>query len=945
MRRALWLAAAGLLALCSAPAALALQDPSKELAAIAEEQQLLRRQLQRLRQTMEVLVPRLEAEGRTQALKLLQEGLTFLGDRHDAAGSLTLEELMDDAREDVAGGQLVSSLEKQQSIADALERLLAILMDRENLEGLEQALLDLRTLRAELGLLSEREGQLQRETAELGERAKSDAQRALEQKIAALTAAQRELLAQNEAGARSSGGLALEELERALEELARRQQVDEAVLSAWEPAAEEPLAAASAALESARSLGASSERARQAAAELESAARAARSEASPEALAAAQRALDAAAQTAERHARASADATAQAAAKALREGATALQGAGANPDELERAAQGLEARAAELAAEAAREEAAAAAARAEAAAALAPAEDAAGAAGEAADAARSALDEAQGAAERGAEDAARAATESAARALREGLEAERALGPVLAGSQARQAEDAQRLQRGVEGISEQQSQGAPKEANEALGEAAAALEQAGQAMEQASRAARGERAGEASAEAAAASAALEAARAALARARTESAARGAEGQGSAAAELAAEQARLADEADQAAAEAPAAAREQGGSLDDGAARAAAEALERAGAAMQRAAGELAQGRSGAAAEAQREALEALAEAGRESAEGTRAASPEDRERAAELAAEQEAIRSELLELARRNEERSASQPLPSLDNAGQKAAQASGSLSAGELPEAEQAEEEVQRELQQAESALAEEEEQYERLRQEELLFRIGEEVDALRASHAEAMGTTREIDAERGAAEKPTRAQRLRLRRVAQSEAALAARVAELAEAIRAEDTLVFAELLSDVQADLERVAERLDEAGDYDSGERVQGLQEDVAESLAWLSEALEAERLRRSQQEAGNQQQQQQDPGENRLVPDVAELKLLRRMELESLDRLRRLLVLYPDLAELPSDDPLIQQDILRLAERHERTSELFRQFRTRLGVPDPEPPTED
>jgi hypothetical protein len=36
-----------------------------------------------------------------------------------------------------------------------------------------------------------------------------------------------------------------------------------------------------------------------------------------------------------------------------------------------------------------------------------------------------------------------------------------------------------------------------------------------------------------------------------------------------------------------------------------------------------------------------------------------------------------------------------------------------------------------------------------------------------------------------------------------------------------------------------------------------------------------------------------------------------------------------------------DPLVLEDIGRLAHRHERTSNHFEQFRKRLGLPDPPP----
>ena len=72
--RALCLTLAVSLALCVPTRTAAAQGDdalSRELAGIAEEQDLLRRQIQRLRQTMEVLLPRLESEGRVHALDLL----------------------------------------------------------------------------------------------------------------------------------------------------------------------------------------------------------------------------------------------------------------------------------------------------------------------------------------------------------------------------------------------------------------------------------------------------------------------------------------------------------------------------------------------------------------------------------------------------------------------------------------------------------------------------------------------------------------------------------------------------------------------------------------------------------------------------------------------------------------------------------------------------------
>ena len=119
------------------------QDNKRELTGIADEQELLRRQLQRLRRTMEGLIPRLEKEGRAHALQLLREGLRYLDDRPEDARSQTLEEMMDGAKAGIESGQAVLSLEQQERIVVGLERLLAILMNRESLDSLEDALEEL----------------------------------------------------------------------------------------------------------------------------------------------------------------------------------------------------------------------------------------------------------------------------------------------------------------------------------------------------------------------------------------------------------------------------------------------------------------------------------------------------------------------------------------------------------------------------------------------------------------------------------------------------------------------------------------------------------------------------------------------------------------------------------------------------------------------------------
>ena len=263
---------------------------------------------------------------------------------------------------------------------------------------------------------------------------------------------------------------------------------------------------------------------------------------------------------------------------------------------------------------------------------------------------------------------------------------------------------------------------------------------------------------------------------------------------------------------------------------------------------------------------------------------------------------------------------------------------------AGELDEASREEQEVQQKIDEALGEMEEEEEQYQRLREEELLFQISEEVTALLESHRDAMQRTREIDADRTPGERPSRAERLRLSRIAHDQRLLAGRAGELADAIEAERSIVFAAMLREIERDLERIGRDLDETGGYRTGPRVQALQEDVEETLEWVLESLRKEQERRKQEDEEKSQgesSQDDSPGENRLVPDTAALLLLRRMETTTIDDLNRMLVLYPELQDAELEvDPLVLEEVLRLAERHERTTQLFTEFRRRLEIPGPD-----
>ncbi len=930
LRRVALLVAAVLVAspLTAAPAP---QDDllhGKELEDIAEEQALLHRQLERLRKTMKVLLERIEAEGRTHTAELLREGLTLFdeltGGDDENATHLTLEARMIEAKEAAERGRLVYFIEQQNLLISQLERLLDILHDRKNLEALEERIEELRELQDELGALSSQESELRRQTQELREQTSNDAQKSLERALSEMIDRQRAMLGQNEELGRASGTLELEQLERQLEALIADQEVDRAVLSAWDPEETAELAEAKPALEQARRAEAQGARLDEAAAALRGAARELRSRDSELDTEQIRALLEEAAHRAERHERVSGDAAAKRVAEAYRRSADALEASGAS--EAEEAANDLESEAAALERAADEARIPAEQARQDALEALEELAARDSAAGAGAESVREALEEARAAADRG-EDT-RTATETAAKALERAQEELEFLGEALSASQSENAERADRLERGLSTL--------PQGKTESGARAGEALQRAGEAMREASADARGKDAESSAESASEAKHELEAALEDL-RASREDAAAAAEEQ---AGTLAADQKQAAEETGEL--------REQveSGSMSPEAQESVESAIGEAAEAMEQASGELSEGRSASAAGSQRQALDALQRARSEAREGVTPSSPEDQARAEELAAEQERIREEILDLARRIDERKSARPTPSMDRAAEAAEQATEELTQGDLSEAEKSEEEVERELNRTRDQLEEEEEQYQRLRQEEALFRMAEEVINLIEEHAEQMAELVELDAQRPASGRPTRAQMIRLRRISRKEAALATRSAEIADAIEAEGALVSAQLMRDVESDMDRIAHRISEPGGFETGERTQALGRDVEENLRWLLEALRQEQSRRQQEQSQGQQEQQDQQGQNQpqgpppLIPDATELKLLRRMEVDLQEAVKELLALNPELEEGVVENDLLLEDITRLANRHERITILFQAMRMRIGI-DPPP----
>ena len=920
-----------------------------------EEQELLLRQLVRLRQTMELLLARMESEGSTRTAELLRQALVNLDARE--AQNRTLEEWMKESATSLDSGLVLRAVEQQQAAIGELEKLLTILLDRGATPDLEKRLEDLASIQAKLAELTTSERALEKRIQALQDQARDPASVALEQRLEQLAQRQRALAEETRNAARASADFEFDWLLRELGELEQRAARDRERLAGLDAGQSARIGSAQQRLLGARAAEGAASRPAEAARELAAAAERLRGGADP-ALEAARlaelaKAANKAAEAAPDAARAEA---ARAAAQSLELGRAALSALGSDAASAARdsAAAGLQAEAQRSAARARERGAEAEAERRAADASLAAIEAPAGSdLARAVAAARQALaDAAEAQAERAAEgepalvseqgQRALSATERAMRAVDGGRSADSSQRSEALRSSQAQAQGARRLstllgelaaKNAQEGGTEPDLDAALEGARNELEAAAAQGDAAGAALEQAARAPaeQGQKAIE-QARAANSEGAqrLEQARAAL------EAARAAAGRSSkdrqALAPLEARQAELS--AQTGALESPSA-----GSNPE-----LEQALSKAVEAMRSAQASLAEGRGQSAAGDQEQALDALEQARQAAGQPAGPLDPAAAAEAARLAEEQRRLREQILELAKLNAEREESRPAPGLERAAAEAQRSAESLERGDAEAGAQQAEETVRELETARAELEEEQRRYQQLRQEELLVEIGTEARALLDEHRQQIEALRGLDERRTPGEAPSRSVRLGLRRVAQVEEQLGQRSGKLAADLEAEAALVFAEYFRAVETDLAVIARDVGESGDYQSGERILSMQLDVADRLVAVIEALEQERERREREQQQQQQQQQQgqqpqQPDENRLVPDVAELKLLRRMQVDVQQSLEQLAGLIEGSAEV---DPLWLSDIQRVAGRHERLTQLFSQFRERLGLPDPEAP---
>ena len=235
-----------------------------------------------------------------------------------------------------------------------------------------------------------------------------------------------------------------------------------------------------------------------------------------------------------------------------------------------------------------------------------------------------------------------------------------------------------------------------------------------------------------------------------------------------------------------------------------------------------------------------------------------------------------------------------SQGAESLDQASEAMEQAEQELADENPDKAAEEEEKALARLREAERKLREEEDRLAALKQEQELRSVVMELIEVRRKQDGVNADARQFEAKRtrvsGNRGSHSRVSRKKLERLARTQGELAERVELLSTKLEEEVARVFAFILRDVGADMKQLQELL---GEFDTGTLTDFLGRDVIAKidrlLVSLKETMEREKEERKRQ---MQQQQQQQRRRRRLVTPIAELIMLKDMQVRVNRRTRNL-----------------------------------------------------
>ncbi|MDQ7779986.1 MAG: hypothetical protein RDV41_09800 [Planctomycetota bacterium] len=269
----------------------------------------------------------------------------------------------------------------------------------------------------------------------------------------------------------------------------------------------------------------------------------------------------------------------------------------------------------------------------------------------------------------------------------------------------------------------------------------------------------------------------------------------------------------------------------------------------------------------------------------------------------------------------------------SVGNAAEKMKSASSNMSGGQPnpQQAEQDEEEALKDLEEAMEDLAAAEREYNSLMQEQVLYQIENDLSKILGEQKKITEATVEADFEvKKLGGELSREMRIALNKLADGQGALAEGCDKLAKQLEEANASVFPWVLGTIADDMRLVQELLGEKYNR-TDDYTQGVQRDIERKLKELIDALKRERQKR--------RKEQQDPGNpgggggggGPLVPPIAELKMLRQMQLNLKRKTEEFVkanLKNPEAAK--GLDPVQQMILRRLAAEQENLADKTRNF---------------
>ena len=300
-----------------------------------------------------------------------------------------------------------------------------------------------------------------------------------------------------------------------------------------------------------------------------------------------------------------------------------------------------------------------------------------------------------------------------------------------------------------------------------------------------------------------------------------------------------------------------------------------------------------QGRQELSRKRQEEALDQLKKAKErvEEKKKEQLAKLERRKRFDRQSQEQKELARQTSDAAKQNKSSGQPQRSQQLQDASEKMEQAAENLDQGNPDEAEQNQEEALAKLQQQEEELREEEESLEELKREQELVSLVKELTETKDAQLEINTATAAVQRERPEG-RLSRRRRASLQRMveplARQEGDLSDKVTTLIGRLEEESSRVFTFMLKNVSADMQQVRDLLLELETDSFTQFLQkGVVVDIERMIASLEEQLEVMKRQRQQQEQQQQEQQQQQQPQQQneaLVSMLAELLMLKNLQLE-------------------------------------------------------------